>query len=137
MSCIGFFFRIIVMNAYERAKRDIERITGNANGWGAEILMTAPDGITKVKLNGIHAKIHLGVNTEGVAVNSQKAHISISEKFLTDANYPIRNAKGEVDLRDHRFTIKDSTGIKKNYVVNQFFPDETIGLISCILEKYE
>ena len=50
MSCIGFFFRIIVMNAYERAKRDIERITGNANEWGAEILMTAPDGITKVKV---------------------------------------------------------------------------------------
>ncbi len=137
MSCIGFFFRIIIMNAYERAKRDIERITGNANEWGAEILMTAPDGITTVKLNGIHAKIYFGVNTEGAMVNSQKAHISISEKFLTDANYPIRNAKNEVDLRDHRFTIKDSTGIAKNYVVNQFFPDETIGLISCILEKYE
>jgi hypothetical protein len=66
-------------------------------------------------------------------VNTKNAHIAISEKFLSDASYPYRNLSGEVSLKNHRIAVADSTGLVKNYVIREIFPDETIGLIVCIL----
>lgn len=124
------------MSLIAQAKVDIEQITSNQDDFAVEIKFTAPDNTTAT-ISGLHTKIHLGVNSEGEAVNSRKAHISVSEKFLTDANYPVRNSSGEVSLMNHLVEVKDSTGTSKKYKMMQFFPDETIGLITCILQDYE
>ena len=52
-------------------------------------------------------------------------------------NYPVRNTKDQVDLEDHRVTVKDSTGFDQMYVIDQSWPDETLGNIVCILSDYE
>jgi hypothetical protein len=39
-------------------------------------------------------------------------------------------------MTGHVVNVKDSTGIVKNYVVLQNWPDETIGLITFILGDY-
>jgi hypothetical protein len=89
------------MNLNDRAKADIEQITSNKDsGFGVEMTLTAPDN-TVVTIVGLHTKIHLALDTEGLMVNSKKAHVSFSEKFLTDESYPLRNDNGEVDLRKH------------------------------------
>lgn len=124
------------MNLIDQAKADIEQITSNLNEFAVEIIFTSPTEQTAT-ISGLHTKIHLGVDTDGLAVNSKKAHISFSEKFLTDASYPVRNSSGEVNLRNHRVSVKDSTGILKNYTVKEIFPDETIGLITCMLDDFE
>jgi hypothetical protein len=120
------------MSLYDLAKADIQQITSNPDEWSREITFTAPTGEIAI-INGLHTKHHLGIDTEGARVNSKNAHISISEKLLTDASYPVRNAIGEVSLFNHRVAVADSTGIVKNYKITENYPDETIGLIVCIL----
>lgn len=122
------------MGLIDQARLDIAQITSNQDDFGVEIKLTAPDSTINI-ITGLHTKIHLGVSTDGTLVNSRKAHISFSELNLT--NYPLRNSRGEVDLRNHNLEVKDSTGIVKKYTIQQFFPDETIGLITCIVEDYE
>jgi len=70
-------------------------------------------------------------------VNTKNAHISFSEQQLIDALYPYRNTGDEVALFNHKIDVKDSTGNIKNYVIREWFPDETIGVILCILGDFE
>lgn len=119
------------MGLIDRAKSDIKDITSNPDEFGVSITFTAPTGEIAT-INGLHSKHHMSINTEGIMINSKNAHISFSEELLTAKNYPFRK-DGEVKLNDHKISVKDSTGISKNYVIREGFPDETVGLITCIL----
>ncbi len=121
------------MGLIDTINSDIANITSNLNDFGVSMTFIAPD-LTTLTVTGIHTKHHLGVNTEGEIINSKKASIAVSESKL--AGYPLRNAKNEVDLNGHLVNVKDSTGTLCNYKIRQWFPDETIGLIVCILEMY-
>lgn len=120
----------------DQAKADIEQITSNLDEFGIAISLTSLTNVT-VDVKGLHTKHHISIDTDDNLVNTKNAHIAISEKFLTDAGYPVRNAAGEVSLFNHKVTVKDSTGLNKQYVIREFFPDETIGLIVCILGDFE
>lgn len=124
------------MSLIERAKKDWKRITSNTNEFGVEIILIAPGNETAT-VNGLHSKHHLGIDTDGNAVNTKNAHITVAEDLLVQQNYPVRNSKGEVSLKDHKVVVKDSTGIDKNYYIKEWFPDETIGVITCILGVFK
>lgn len=127
------------MGMMDQIVKDVKRITGDASG-GFAIPMTfsTKDGSSSVTINGIHSKIHLGVDTEGNFVNSVKAHISVSEIALNEAGYVTRDAKNECILKDHRVTLIDiTTNVQMKYSINQVFPDETTGLIVCILGNFK
>lgn len=124
------------MSILARAKEDIESITSDIEGFAREITLTAPDS-TVLVVNGLHTKHHLGADSDGNLVNTKNAHISISEKFLSDASYPYRDSQGEVNLKKHKVSVKDSTDVEKIYVIREWFPNETIGLITCILKDYD
>jgi len=119
------------MGLIDNINADIASITSNLNDFGVSIEMITPNG-TATTINGIHTKHHLGIDTDGNMVNSKKASIAFSETFLN-----CRNSNEEVALTNYRVSVKDSTGIVKEYIVQQWFPDETIGLIVCILEDYD
>ncbi len=127
------------MNLYERAAADLLRFSSDANGPGAEITFINPDDSITATIRGIHGKHHTKVSTEGEMISSKVAHVSVSEKLLTDAGYPVRNAKGHVDLNGHKVNVKDSTGIVNNYILSNggWYPDEMLGHIVCILEFFE
>ncbi len=123
------------MSLIAQAQADIKQITSNLCEFAVDIkLINTTNQIINTK--GLHTKIHLAVDTDGNMVNAKKAHISFSEDNIIELGFSIRNAKGEVDLRKWKADVKDSTGIVKNYSIQQWFPDETIGLIVCILEDY-
>ncbi|HXP48631.1 MAG TPA: hypothetical protein VN922_01690 [Bacteroidia bacterium] len=126
------------MSLYDQANIDIQQITSNKDEWGLEITLTSPTGEIAV-VAGMHAKHWLGVDTSGNVISSKTAHIAFSEQNLIKANayYPIRNLLGEVDFDKHRVDVKDSTGIVKNYVMQSWHPDETVGLLTCIIEDYD
>ena len=125
------------MNLIEQAAKDILAITSNsASGFGKTITLTTPDGATVLDITGLSTKHHIGYDTEGNSVNVKNAHVSFSESLLTAASYPVRNINGEVQLRGHKITTKDSTGIDKHYIITENFPDETVGFIVCILGDY-
>jgi hypothetical protein len=131
------FFNNKLMSLRDRAKADIKDFTTRSHEWAVNILMQAPNSQTAT-FKGFTAKHHLGISSEGTIVNSQKVSVTFSEESLSDANtnYPIRNADGEVDLKNHLVSVADSTGITKQYAVQAWFPDETIGTITVILENY-
>lgn len=127
------------MTIYERAAADLLRFSSDANGPGAEITFINLDASSTATIKGIHGKHHTHVSTEGEMVSSKIAHVSVSEKLLTDAGYPVRNAKGHVDLIGHKVNVKDSTGVLNNYIVSSggCYPDEMLGHIVCMLEFFE
>lgn len=123
------------MNILERARRDARRITSNADsGFAVSAIFTAPNNTTAT-VNVIHSKHHMGVDTDGNIVNSQNAHVNVSEILLTAQGYPVR-VNNKVKLNNHRVAIADSTGVTINYIVKQWMPDETLGTILLILESY-
>jgi len=127
----------LFMNIAQRAKRDIERITSNPNGGGHALLFTAPSGETAA-VYGRFSKITLpNEQGEGAPVNSLQTYVSVSEKFLTDLAYPVRNSDGIVHMEAHTVEVADSTGTTAKYAIVQWHPDETVGLIVFILSNYE
>lgn len=123
------------MGLLDQIQKDIQRITTDQSGFGVQLTMKAPSGEV-VTFTGLHTKINMGVDDEGNIINSRRAHISFSEKVVTDLGYPVRNSSGEVDLKNHLVIAKDSTGADCNYMFMSVMPDETIGLITAILEIY-
>ncbi len=126
------------MSLKDQAKADIEKITGNANDFAQVMTFVSPTppGQTAI-VNGLHTKHHLGVNTDGIEINTENGHVSVSEKALTDKGYTVRNSAGEVDLKGHKVTVKDSTGTDVTYIIREWFQNETIGLIVCMLGDFE
>lgn len=127
------------MNLIKQARKDALAITSNlSSGFGREIAITPVGGGTTVNIIGLATKHHLGFDpTTGVSVNVKNAHITFHESLLTDQGYVVRNAKGEVSLYNHKVVTADSTGLDKEYVIREFFPDESLGLIVCILGDFE
>lgn len=123
------------MGLREQAKADIENITSNTNEFAISMTWTNPSAET-CTVAGLHTRHHLGVDTDGNAVNSRKAHVSVAEQKFIDAGYTIRNADGDVDLDGHKVVVNDSNGVARTYEIQEYFPNETVSLITCILVEY-
>jgi len=123
------------MGLIDQARLDIQRITSDLSGFGQQIIMVSPTDVVAA-IVGLHRKINLAYDTEGNIINSRQSYISVSEAILVAAAYPIRNGRGEVDLKNHKVYVRDSSGRVCSYKVNSWTPDETIGLIPMFLEDY-
>ena len=121
------------MGLMEQAQIDTNFITTNLNDFSTEFTITSPTAVI-LNAKGLFIKHHLGVDSDGNMVNSKKATITFAERSM--GSYPLRNLKGQVDLRGHKISVADSTGIVSNYMIREWFPDETIGLIVCILGDF-
>lgn len=120
----------------EKAKNDWQRFTSDPSGAGIAITFEAPT--TQIaEITGLATKHHIGLDTEGNPINTKNAHVSVSEQLLVDEGYPVRNGDGEVSMINHKVTYKDSTGVSKDYKIQETFPDETVGIITCILGDHE
>jgi len=125
------------MGLMEQAQKDFAKFTSDkTNGFAKSITFTAPNSGPVVVANGIATKHHLGLNEEGKQVNAKKASITITEALLTAQSYPVR-ISGEVNLANHKVSWMDSTGTINEYVIREWYPDETLGEITCILGDFE
>lgn len=119
-----------------RARIDIQRITQGE--FSTSITVEKPDLSSAIVVKGLAMKHHMSFDlNSGDAVNSKQAHISISEQLFVDASFTIRDGNGEVDLKGYFITYTDSTGNSQKYVVNEYFPDETVGLIVMTLGEFQ
>lgn len=125
------------MGLLDKAKKDWKAITSSVSHWAVEMTLTAPNNETAIITN-LHTKHHLSVDQFGMPVNSKNAHISFFEDqvYEVNASYPIRNVNGEVSMARHLVSVSDSTGMVKNYVIERWHQDETLGVIICILGNY-
>jgi hypothetical protein len=116
----------------ERARSDWKRFS-SAGGFEVDLTFETPSGGTSVTVQGIGIKHHLSIDTDGQNVNALNSHISVCEELLVEAGYPTRDSDEIVSLYGHKVSFEDSTGIEKSYFINQSYPDETVGIITCIL----
>lgn len=125
------------MNIIELARRDTQKITQNkASGFGWDIKLIAPNG-TELDLIGLATKHNQGFDTDGNFVNSKNVHVSITTDQLIAGNYPYIDAEGEINLSGHQVKAKFINDVEESYIVREFMPDETLGLIVIILGDYE
>jgi hypothetical protein len=92
--------------------------------------------INSVIIKGLAAKHFTSMSTEGLPINSKSARITIIEKDLTALNYPVRDAREEVNLINHFVDYIDATGKLKHMRIKEQMPDETVGTITCFLGDY-
>lgn len=120
------------MSLISQARIDAKSFISNSDEWGVEMTLTAPDSTTTT-ITGLFTKHHMAVDPEsGMQVIGKNAHISFSESDLSD--YPVR-VSGEVSLKGHKVTVADSYGTL-TYKIKEVQPDETLGIIVCILSDY-
>ncbi len=117
------------------ARKDSRRYV-TRGGFEVNISISTPDGFTSLDLTGWATKHFINFDSDGLPINSKNVHINLSESDLIDNSYPVRNARGEVNLLNHLVIYKDSTGVSRNFAIKENFPDETLGLIVCILTDY-
>lgn len=119
-----------------RARRDARKHL-KSGGFEETILLETVDASISIETKGWASKHWINFDADGVSVNSKNAHITLDELELVSLNYPVRNENKEVYLFNHRIFVSDSSGELKSYVIKEWFPDETLGLITCILGDYE
>jgi len=126
------------MGLLDFARSDWNKIVSSRRDFGVEITIVNPATSETATFTGTHTKHWFRVDFEsGALVNSRNAHIAIPERELIAEYYPVRNAAGEVAIKCHIIYVKDSTGITKSYKIDQQFPDETVGVIVCLLVDYK
>lgn len=118
------------------AKADAKKFV-TSGGFEEDITITTPSGDRTLTIKGLATKHHLSFGSDGLPVSSKNAHVCIDEQQLLDETYPVRNANEEIDLLAHKISFKDSSGVIKNYIVKDAYPDETLGLITLILGDWK
>ncbi|MCH9620999.1 MAG: hypothetical protein S4CHLAM20_04130 [Chlamydiia bacterium] len=124
------------MSLLDRARKDWLRHTSGEDGFGVDITFhNQPSPF--VVIRGIGMAHHMSEDTEGHVINTRNSHISFSEKLANDSGIITRNNKGEVDLEGVKISFLDSSNTLRKYSIKQVFPDETVGVIYCVLNSYE
>jgi hypothetical protein len=123
-------------NLLNKARRDAKKYV-TKGGFEVDITLKSASGLITIETTGFGSKHWINFDSNGDPVNSKNAHICLDENLLVEQNYPVRNLDNEVFLRGHKVSYKDSSGVLKNYVINEWYPNETLGLIVCILGDYE
>lgn len=122
-------------NIFNLAKRDAKRIVTSL-GWQETIELSTPSKDLTLSLTGFATKHWINYDSDGNPVDSKNAHVCIDESFLVLNDYPVRNNRGEIALKNHIVAFPDSSGVVRTYVVRRNLPDETLGLIVLILGDY-
>lgn len=120
----------------QKARRDSKKYI-TKGGFEENIILKSVPGLIEIETTGFVSKHWINFETDGSASNSKNAHITLDEAELVAKDYPVRNADKEVYLFNHRVSTPDSSGVTKEYVIKEWYPDETLGLIACILGDYE
>lgn len=123
------------MNMLDRAIRDVRRIVSDRNGFTVPITFSTPNLDFELIVNGTAKKHHTAYDELGNTVNSRQASVTVAEIDLTSKGYPVRNQNGEVFLRDHLVTWTDAQGNAYTYKIQEWFPDEHLGLLVIILSN--
>ncbi len=119
-----------------QARIDAAKFT-DAGGFQVDVTLTTKDGSVSVTTTGTGSGRWVLFDNEGNGVNAGKNSVRFAESTLNAANYPVRNSNGKVAMRGHKVSYLDANGILQNYVIEEVFPNATLGLIICIMGDSE
>ena len=121
---------------FDLVKRDAKRAI-NSGGYQVDIEIKTPDNSRTENITGWAVKHWNSFETEENIAHTKVVRATIDEEVLVSLGYPVRNAKGEIRLIDHKVSYADSSGITKTYIVRENWPDENLGLIVLILGDFK
>jgi hypothetical protein len=121
------------MNLLAIAVSDAQQIL--ENDWSVDVTFNNGSIVKTVK--AVASRHHLDFNDEGVPINSENAHVSVSEQTLLDAEFPTRNGNNEVNLVDVLVSYADVNQVVKTYQIDSVFPSETLGIFVLTLGTYK
>jgi hypothetical protein len=115
----------------------IARITNRVKGgFGTAITFTA-DPANIVTVNGVAIKHNTEFDASGKMVaGTLTASVTVSESVLRAQNYPVRNARNEINMKGNKVTFTDPSGLENTYVINKVRLGDTHGIIVCELGFY-
>lgn len=122
---------LILQLARQMSKRIVTSL-----GFEEDIKLSNIDESLTIEIKGFATKHHINYDGDGNPINSQNAHLCITEDDLIKLSFPYRNQNGKIGLKQCKVLVKDSSGIEKKYIVIENFPNETLGLIVLILGEY-
>lgn len=125
------------MNITEQARKDFETfLTDSDNGFAENITIKAKD-MTTLNLSAYCTGHRNGFDTEGNPINVQQVSITLSERVLSSNSYPYLNADNQCDLDGHNVIIPSAVGSPVEYRIEQWYHDQEIGAIVCMLGWYK
>lgn len=115
------------MSLHDRARIDTQRITSRLSDFGVncEFLNPLAETCVIACLTSVH---HTGFTADGERVNTKQATLSVSMDLLEENNYTYRDSNGFVTFKNHKVVVYNLP-----YVVREWFPDETVRIITLIL----
>ena len=119
------------MSLKDTMRNDVKVFTSNSSDFGVSIVFVNADESETATINGLFYRHSLNVNREGTAFSGRVAHIDVAEELLTDEGYTVRDADGNVDFKNHTVTVEGT-----KYVVMQWYPSQTLGMITLTLGDY-
>lgn len=124
------------MSLTERSKKDMQSITSKSTDFAVEATFTDLAGAVAV-VNVLHTKHNTAYDPEGVTTNVRIASIAVSDSKVKEANaaYSYLNASNNVTYLNHTVVVADAGGFDRTYIVNENYPDETLGLTVLILAQ--
>lgn len=125
------------MSILAKARADWRKLSQSA--FDLELTFNNNQGQTAV-IKGIGTRHSLSMDTDGMAVNQPNNHVSFCEALIQETNplYVIRQpGSEEVQMTGHRVSFEDSTGTVHEHIIKQAWPDQTVGVVVCILENEE
>lgn len=127
------------MSLLDQIRKDVKHILNNGNDFAIPIIFSNPDLTFEVEVMGTAKKHHTALDEIGNVINSRQASVTIHESDLAKYAYPVRNVQGEVAMRNHKCRWADAMGNTWVYEVDEWFPDEHLGIIVILLKnaKYE
>lgn len=127
------------MGLLEQIRKDVQFIlTDSTASPLSAVTLTTPaayDPQVTVTLNALAIKHSLPVyNDQNIVMEiTRTARVTFSETVLSTLEYPVRNIKGEVQLKGHFVSFVDSAGLTYNGIINMVAPDRTTGDIVCTI----
>lgn len=119
----------------ERARTDAIRFL--EGDFSMEVTLYPPGRATSYTINGLTSKHHIKIDPNtGLVVNSENAHISFSEKTLIDLGIVTRDSNNKVTLKGWFVKIDETNYLVGDYKIIENWPDQTLGLIICILSVH-
>ncbi len=120
------------MSLTDRAQKDNQIIT--SKDWGVPATLTDLAGEV-AEVSVIHTKHNTAYDPEGVTMNVRTASVAVSNVKVLEANenYSFKDTDGEITYMNHSISLPDSSGIVKNYIISENYPDEKLGMTVLIL----
>lgn len=116
----------------KKAKLDASKMI-LSGGFSVDIELTTPDKSTSYETSGLATKHHINISSDGLPINSKNAHVLLDEKKLIELGVNVRDLNNEVKLINYFVKVKDSSDFLREYVISENLPNETLGMIVCIL----